>query len=199
MPTTSNGITIQRAKIHYLEDGLSTAPPILLLHGASFSSQTWQELNTLTLLASKGYRAVALDLPGFGRSEQASGAPGEFLIEAIDTLHLQQPILVAPSMSGRYSLPVIATQPDKLTGFVAVAPVGIAHFEKQLKGNKLATLAIWGSNDRIIPVEQADLLCKLMPQAQKVVLVGAGHASYMKATDEFHRHLLAFTRACHGQ
>ncbi|NES19171.1 MAG: alpha/beta hydrolase, partial [Symploca sp. SIO3E6] len=50
----------------------------------------------------------------------------------------------------------------------------------------------WGSNDRLIPVAQADLLLKLMPNAQKVVLENAGHACYMRATDKFHEHLIKF-------
>ena len=95
-------------------------------------------------------------------------------------------------MSGNYSLPLVENYADKLKGFVAIAPVAIQRYRLQLQGIQLPTLAIWGSNDRIIPTEQADLLVQLMPNAEKVILLNAGHACYMKATDEFHQHLLKF-------
>jgi abhydrolase domain-containing protein 14 len=188
----SKRATIQSTRIHYLETGSPGPKSVLLLHGASFSAQTWQELGTLTLLAEQEFRAVAVDLPGFGQSESLSGPAGSFLPELIDQLDLKRPVLVSPSMSGRYSLPLVANQPGKLAGFVPVAPVGIPYFEKQLQGVILPTLAIWGSDDRIVPVEQADRLCQLMPNAEKIILKNAGHACYMRATAEFHDHLVKF-------
>ncbi|KAG9471477.1 hypothetical protein GDO78_014594 [Eleutherodactylus coqui] len=38
--------------------------PVLLLHGRSFTSKTWEELGTLQILSEHGYQAVAIDLPG---------------------------------------------------------------------------------------------------------------------------------------
>ena len=63
-------------------------------------------------------------------------------------------------------------------------------------GIKLLTLAIWGSNDGIVPVEQADELPKRMPNAQRIIFANAGHACYMKATEKFHEHLIKFIDHC---
>ncbi len=196
--TEPHFITVQQSRIHYVEAGAADWPTMLFLHGASFNSQTWDELGTLAFLAQHSYRAIAIDLPGFGQSEPGEFPPPKFLLELLEQLSLDKPILVSPSLSGVYSLPFVATYPDKLAGFVPVAPVGIDTYEHQLRGNPLPTLAIWGSNDHIVPVEQADLLCRLLPHAQKVILPDAGHACYLRAITEFHTHILQFSQSCHG-
>ncbi len=192
----SHCVTIHGANIHYLEAGDISAPPVLFLHGASFSAQTWQEIGSLKLLAEKGYRAVAVDMPGYGSSQSIAGSPQEFLPQLFEKLNLKVPIVVSPSMSGSYSLPFVANHSEKLRGFVPIAPVSISRYGEQLRGIGLPTLAIWGSNDRIVPVSEADLLLKLMPNARKVILAGAGHACYLRATDEFHEHLIKFVEGC---
>ncbi len=188
----SKKILINGALIHYLEVGTAQAYGIILLHGASFQARTWQEIGVLDALLKEGYYAVAIDLPGYGQSQSLSGFESSFLSTLIETLNLNYPIVVSPSMSGRYSLPLVSQNPEKLGGFVAVAPVGIPKFLGQLTGIKLPTLAIWGSNDSIVPVSNALELVKRMPNAQKVILKKAGHACYLRATSEFLSHLIKF-------
>lgn len=71
----SKFVKIQDVNIHYLEAGETNANSVLFLHGASFSAQTWKEIGTLKLLVEEGFRAVAIDLPGYGNSERFSGSP----------------------------------------------------------------------------------------------------------------------------
>lgn len=188
----SQYVNLENARIHYLERGVTNSSCILFLHGASFSAKTWEEIGTLQLLASRGYRGVAVDIPGYGRSQRISVSPQGFLLELLELLKLNRPVIISPSMSGNYSLPFVIAQKDKLSGLVAIAPVGIKRYGEKLKGIELPVLAIWGSNDRIVPIHQADLLLELMPNAEKVVLANAGHACYMNATDDFHQHLIKF-------
>lgn len=192
----SQYLNLKNARIHYLEKGQKNSVSVLLLHGASFTAQTWQEIGTIELLTREGYRAVAVDIPGYGRSQRISVSSLDFLVELLNILNLNMPILVSPSMSGAYSLPFVISHSDKLAGLVAISPVGIERFQDELKGIKLPTLAMWGSNDRIVSVAQADLLVKLMPNSQKVILNDAGHACYMRETEEFHQHLIKFVKSC---
>jgi pimeloyl-ACP methyl ester carboxylesterase len=190
----SEFVRVKGAKIHYLEAGDPTAPCVLFLHGASFSAQTWAEIGSLQFLAARGYRAISVDLPSYGQSESfsSSGDRAEFLTEFFQAIGITQPVLVSPSMSGGYSLSLLAHSPERLSGFVAVAPVGIHRYANELEGVELPVLGIWGSNDSIVPAKQADRLVELMPNARKVILADAGHACYMRATDDFHKYLFKF-------
>jgi len=44
--------------------GESKSPVVVLLHGASSSSQVWNDLKTMHLIAAMGHKAIAVDLPG---------------------------------------------------------------------------------------------------------------------------------------
>ena len=82
-------------------------PPLLFLHGQAFTSAVWARTYSLQLAAQRGHRAVAIDLPGFGRSVAGSERidPFVFLATAIHELHLGRPILVAPRHMPIGSLP----------------------------------------------------------------------------------------------
>ncbi|PSP18289.1 MAG: alpha/beta hydrolase [Cyanobacteria bacterium QS_8_64_29] len=190
-------VALSGSQIHYLEAG--RGPAVLLLHGASFDATTWQSLGTLALLAERGYRAIAIDLPDYGESQRSNDPPEVVLPELLAALALATPAIVSPSMSGRYSLPLLVRHPEAIAGFVAVAPVGIERYEAQLQGLGVPTLAVWGGNDRTVPPAEADRLCQPLLDAEKVVLDGAGHACYMQATEAFHQHLLAFLQRCCGE
>lgn len=51
-------------EIHYLEGGAHNDKTLIFLHGAAFSAKTWQEIGVLELLLEKGFRVIAVDLPG---------------------------------------------------------------------------------------------------------------------------------------
>lgn len=180
-------------RVHWLESGPAAGPVVLLLHGGRFEARTWEELGTLDRLASAGYRALALDLPGFGGSEPGTLPRSAFLVAFLEVVGLTRPlVLVSPSMSGSFSFPLLADHPGRLAGFVAVAPAGIEAWADRVAGRPVPTLLVWGENDQTIPLEEADLLARRLPETLRVVLEGAGHPSYLDRPEEFHAALLAF-------
>ncbi|MEE6521562.1 hypothetical protein FKM82_019829 [Ascaphus truei] len=109
---------------------------VLLLHGRSFTSKTWEDLGTLVLLAEQGHRAVAIDLPGYGESLLAQPVSSErgriaYLLHVMESLGTRPAVLISPSMSGLFSLPILLQHPERLRGFIPIAPVGTKSFKRQ--------------------------------------------------------------------
>jgi pimeloyl-ACP methyl ester carboxylesterase len=194
-PIGEGEVEVSGAAVHVLTAGPEQGDPVLLLHGARFSAQTWRELGTLEELASSGYRAVAVDLPGYGRSAASELEPEAFLVALLDALGLQRPVVVCPSMSGAFALPLAARRPERLAGLVAVAPVGIEQNLEALRGSALHTLLLWGEDDQVVPPAAADSLAAALTDVRKVVLPGAGHPCYLDAPGRFHVELLDFLAA----
>ena len=179
------------AKVHALEAGPSAGRGVLLLHGARFRAATWEELGTLAVLGGRGYRVVALDLPGYGESAPSEAAPADFLEACLDALALERAVIVSPSMSGTFSLPLLARARERFAGFVPIAPAGGAELET-LAGYDVPTLILWGEKDDMVPVAGAALLAAKLPGARVEVLPGASHPCYLDSPERFHELLLGF-------
>uniref|UniRef100_A0A8C2TJ04 Putative protein-lysine deacylase ABHD14B n=1 Tax=Coturnix japonica TaxID=93934 RepID=A0A8C2TJ04_COTJA len=172
---------------------------VLLLHGIRFSSDTWLQLRTLAVLAGAGHRAVAVDLPGLGRSKDAAApapvgqpAPGSFLQALLDALGLVPAVLVSPSLSGMYSLPFLFQHGHMLKAYVPVAPICTDRFDAEQYGRvQTPALIVYGDQD--VELGQLSLSnLRHLARHQVLVLQGAGHACYLDKPEEWHRGLLAF-------
>jgi len=187
-------LEIDGQTIHGRAAGPDAGAPILLLHGAAFDSGTWEKLGTLAVISQAGLRAVAVDLPGFGGSKAARAEPGHFLERLLPALGVEHPVIVSPSMSGRFSLPYLQAHPDRVAGFVPVAPVGAVEYAARLRGSPVPALVVWGERDHVFPPSQARTLADAFTDSRVLILPGAKHPAYLDQPELFHRELLAFAK-----
>ncbi len=183
-------------RVHYLEAGAGQQAAVVLLHGSSFTAETWREIGTIQRLARAAFHVLALDLPGNGQSPDAPIPQKTWLAEVLDQLAVpRRAAIVSPSLSGKVSLPLLANSSERLAAFVAVAPVDIPIWLDRLSDCRVPLLALWGSEDDLVPPQYADALIERLARAKKVVLAGAGHAPYMDDGEAFHDALLNFLQA----
>src|ERR1700694_6198027 len=81
--TDDRFVKIDGRSIRYLEEG--SGVPAILLHGSSLGSSADVFRRNLHALGRHGIRAIAVDLPGFGKSDAADGssaAPGQPFVQS---------------------------------------------------------------------------------------------------------------------
>ena len=178
--------------IHSLQAGPDSGHLVLLLHGKMFKAATWKETGTLAKLSEAGYRALALDMPGFGNTPAADIEPAEVLKAAINQASRSGAILLAPSMGGRIALEFTLANRELVNGLVLVGSVGVQENRKRLKEIALPCLAVWGEEDTVSPLANGNLLQQGIKNAELVVIPGAPHPCYLDHSDEWHRILLGF-------
>lgn len=198
--TVLTGLTRGNSRIFYREVlpiQQACRAEVVFLHGKAFNSHTWEQLGTLQLLSERGYRAVAIDLPGFGNSapsEEVSTEAGrvELLERVFQDLQVQNTVLVSPSLSGSYALPFLMQNHHQLRGFVPIAPTSTRNYaQEQFGAVKTPTLILYGELDHTLARESLQQL-RHLPNHSMVKLRDAGHACYLHKPEAFHLALLAF-------
>src|SRR5215469_2765438 len=112
-------------RIAYVTDGPADGPVVLLLHGEPSWSFLYRSM--LPVLARAGLRAIAPDLPGFGRSDKPADAADHSYARhvewvralAFDALDLRDVTLVGQDWGGLIGLRLLAEHQDRFSAVVA--------------------------------------------------------------------------------
>jgi pimeloyl-ACP methyl ester carboxylesterase len=118
--------------VRLAESGSREKPPVLLVHGWGASLYMWRDW--FAPLAERGFRVVALDLPGHGLSDKPS-AKGRYRLasltaavrETIAAIGLVRPHVVAQSMGGTIALDLAVSGDPALGRLVLVNPACFGH------------------------------------------------------------------------
>ena len=191
-------ITAGPCVVHALRGQGDRRPPVVLLHGLKFTAETWRELGTLKKLAEEGYPALAVDLPGFGKSLACANSQYQVVRDLILAEGLERPVLVGPSMGGWVSLECALAGQELLGGLVLLGAVGIEENQDRLSSITLPTLLMWGEDDAVSPLEDARLLEEKIEGSRLVVVKNAGHPCYLDDSKLWHRELLGFLASRFG-
>lgn len=110
---TSKTLQLSNNKtVHYTEKG--SGEPLVLLHGVGMQAAAWYpQIEHF----SKGYRVIAVDMPGHGSSDKLTPGAGlqdfvAWAIEFLETMQLEQVSLAGHSMGSLITLGVSVTRPD---------------------------------------------------------------------------------------
>ncbi|AXJ00020.1 Pimeloyl-ACP methyl ester carboxylesterase [Cyclonatronum proteinivorum] len=116
-------------QIAYIDEGAGDKT-LLLVHGLASNAGFWR-YNIAAL--SEHHRVIAVDLPGYGKSEKGGFPYGmafwaETLADFIDELGLENVVYVGHSMGGQIGMTLAINHPEAISELVLAAPAGVESF-----------------------------------------------------------------------
>lgn len=123
-PPRGKFVEVDGIRLHYIERG--DGRPVVMLHGLGALHQDFVA-SGLVELASKEYRVLAFDRPGYGYSERprwtlwTPRAQAALICDALAKLGIERPILVGHSWGALPALAFALDWPDEVAGLVLLA------------------------------------------------------------------------------
>lgn len=111
-------------RMHYLDEGPQNGQVVLLMHGEPSWCYLYRKM--IPIITAAGYRAIAPDLIGFGRSDKPADRNDYtyarhvgWMQSFLDQLDLKEINLVCQDWGGLLGLRLVAENPDRFTAVVA--------------------------------------------------------------------------------
>ncbi len=135
-PTSHNFIS-QRLRLHYVDWGNPTAPPLLLLHGGRDHCRNWDWVATDL---ARDWHVIAPDLRGHGDSAwspDGNYGMAAFVYDLAQLIHgrkLAPLTIVAHSLGGNIALRYAGLYPDNVAKIVAIEGLGPSPAQREKMG-----------------------------------------------------------------
>jgi len=149
-PFAPRYLEVDGLRLHYVDEG--KVPPVLLLHGEPTWSYLYRKM--IPVLAGAGLRAVAPDMPGFGRSDKPARRADytyqrhlDWMRAFLRTLDLRDVTLFGQDWGGLIGLRLIAEEGDRFSRAVAAnafLPTGDHHVPLAFR--------VWRAFSQLAPV-----------------------------------------------
>lgn len=119
-------------RLHYVDEGAKSARPVLMMHGEPSWSFLYRHM--IPPVAEAGFRVIAPDLIGFGKSDKPTETSDysysshvEWMLEWFDSLDLSGVVLFCQDWGGLIGLRLVAARPDRFAAVIAgntMLPIG---------------------------------------------------------------------------
>ena len=112
-----------RIRVHYIDEGEAASQPVLMLHGEPSWSFLYRKM--VSPFVDAGYRVVAPDLPGFGKSDKPSARTDytyarhvAWMQDWLQAMDLNDIILICQDWGGLIGLRLVAAEPQRFARVV---------------------------------------------------------------------------------
>ncbi|HXI42740.1 MAG TPA: alpha/beta fold hydrolase [Bryobacteraceae bacterium] len=167
---------------------------VVLAHGGRFEKGSWGK--QALVLVKAGFRALAIDLRGFGLSKEGPqfarsdfGSPLDVLaaVRYLREKGARSVSVVGASMGGDAALDAVAAAPGEIDRLVLLASGAYGQPEKW-KGRKLFIVARGDANDAGPRLPKIRAQYEKAPDPKELIIVeGSAHAQFLFQTDQGER------------
>jgi non-heme chloroperoxidase len=174
-------ITVSDSTEIYFKDW-GEGPVVTFSHGWPLSADQWDP--QMLFLADHGFRCIAHDRRGHGRSSQPSSGNNldtyaDDLAELIEALDLHDVTMVGHSTGG-----------GEVTRYIG--RYGTARVKQAVLISAVPTLLIHGDDDQVVPVNNSERSARIIPNAKDIYYPGAPHGLTTTHQDQVNADLLTF-------
>jgi len=123
--------------------GQSNGKAVLLFHGKNFGADYWE--NTLRALSAQGYRVIAPDQIGFGKSTKPEikytfADLADNNVRLLNALGVERAAVVANSMGGMLGVHFARRHPNRVSALVLENPLGLEEYVPTIPAQQTASL-----------------------------------------------------------